>query len=203
MTKTPITRLPAKPRRRLNAAERKENLLQGAQEIIRDRGLEGLTMESLAAHVGVNKALPYRHFGNRDDVLIALYKYENEKFDARLAALIDDAPDFEAKLRALLTAWYDDLCQGRGTPALMQARTQSHELETLRAARIQTSTEYIADIIQESYEIPRLQAKLASKVLLAGSQGLASIWQLSEAEDQALIDSFISMSIGAVEALTR
>lgn len=204
MAKKKLTVVPDKPatRQRLSAEARKESLLRSAQAIIRERGLEGLTMESLAAHGGVNKALPYRHFGNRDDVLVALYRFENEQFDARLAAAMTDAHTFTDKVRVLLHTWHDNVCEGLGTPALMQARTQTHELETLRAARIQSSAEYIADLIQESYDLPRLQAKLAGKVLLAGSQGLASVWQHSRADDE-LIESFVQMSVGAVGALEK
>ena len=72
----------AKPGQRLTGNERKTNFLAAAHALIRQRGLEALTMEGLAAHCNVNKALPYRHFANRDDVLVALFDHESSEFDA-------------------------------------------------------------------------------------------------------------------------
>jgi AcrR family transcriptional regulator len=198
---TSVEPLVAKTRQRLSAAERKAALLEGAAAIIRQSGLEGLTMESLAAHCGVNKALPYRHFANRDDVLVALYEVQNRRFDEKLQQALVGQETFTAQLTVLVTTWYQDMASGAGTPELMQARTQNQALESLRRVRIQVSVEFIADLIEEHYDLSRVEAKLAASVLLAGSQGLAAIWRTTDADSQALTKSFIRMSLGAVEAI--
>lgn len=194
---TPIDR----KRKRLSSDERKASFLKASAKMIREKGLEGLTMEGLAAYCDVNKALPYRHFANRDDLLVALYEHENREFDARLAAASETAAGFEEKVQILIHTWHADVKQGTGTPELMQARTQSGELEARRKVRLQIAADYIADLIQESYEIKRDAAKLAANVLLAGSQGLAGFWRTSGLDHDALTESFIRMSIGAVEAV--
>ena len=199
-TATPIE---AKPRKRLSGEERKASFLEASADLIRKKGLAGLTMEGLAAHCGVNKALPYRHFANRDDLLVALYEHENRDFDERIATATEDAEGFSEKLRILVHTWYSDIRNGTGTPELMQARTQSGELEARRAVRMQIAVDYIADLIQETYDIKRDEAKLAASVLLAGSQGLAGFWRISGLDHAALTESFISMSIGAVEAIAN
>lgn len=198
-----VTAIEAKPRKRLSGRERKASFLEAAGEIIREKGLEGLTMEGLAAHCGVNKALPYRHFANRDDLLVALYEQENGDFDERIAAATRDMNGFSDRLRALVYTWYGDVKNGTGTPELMQARTLSGELEARRKVRMQIAADYIADLIQETYDIKRDQAKLAASVMLAGSQGLAGFWRISGLDHKALTESFISMSIGAVEAVAN
>ena len=158
-------------------------------------------MEGLAAYCGVNKALPYQHFANRDDVLVALYDKENQNFDARNRQATEQVQGFENKLRTLVNTWYEDVRNGTGTPELMQARTQTGALENRRKVRMQVAADYIADLIQESYDLQRDQAKLAANVLLAGSQGLAGFWRIAEEDHAALTDLFITMSIGAVEAI--
>jgi AcrR family transcriptional regulator len=193
----------ARTGRRLSSAERKASFLDAARALIRERGLEALTMEGLAAHCGVNKALPYRHFANRDDVLVALYDQENNHFDVRLAKASARASGFEDKLRALILIWHGDVASRSGTPELMQARTVSGELEARRRVRMQIAVDYIADLIQESYKVRRADAKLAASVLLAGSQGLAAIWRTTGAEHKKLIESFVRMSVGAVAAIAE
>lgn len=194
-------RKPVTHRPRLSGEARKEAFLIGAAEIISTRGLEGLTMEGLAAHCGVNKALPYRHFANRDDLLVALYEAENQRFDEKLASSGIREKDFEAQLRALVNTWYNDVLEGTGTPELLQARTSQGVLEARRKVRMQVAVDFIADLIQASYDLPRVEAKLAAGVLLAGSLGLAALWQTSDADPEALIESFIHMSLGAVAAI--
>ncbi len=198
---TAATPIADKPRQRLSAEARKASFLEAAGLLIREKGLEGLTMEGLAAYCKVNKALPYRHFANRDDVLVALYEQENRDFDARLESASAGAVGFQARLRALIGAWYSDVSRATGTPELMQARTTSGELESRRQVRMQIAADFIADLIQESYEIGRDKAKLAANVLLAGRQGLAAFWRIPEMDHEALNESFITMSLGAVEAI--
>ena len=188
-------------RRRLSGEARKASFLAAAHALIRQRGLEALTMEGLAAQCAVNKALPYRHFANRDDVLVALFDHETVQFDARLAKSSRRSTGFEEKLRALVSTWHGDIAGGSGTPELMQARTANGELEARRRIRMQIAVDYIADLIQESYDIRRADAKLAASVLLAGSQGLAAVWRTTGAEHKKLIHSFVTMSVGAVSAI--
>ena len=200
---TPARKRKSPPIRRLTGDARKATFLLAARALIRERGLEAVTMEGLAAQCGVNKALPYRHFANRDDVLVALYEHETTDFDTRLAKASRRAAGFEAKLRALVATWHGDVETGSGAPELMHARTANGGLEARRAIRMQVAVDYIADLIQESYEIRRADAKLAASVLLAGSQGLAALWRTTDAKHKRLIDSFVKMSVGAVAAIAR
>ncbi len=193
----------AKTRQRLTGDERKTNFLDAAQAMIRQRGLEALTMEGLAAHCNVNKALPYRHFANRDDVLVALFDKETSEFDVRLAKAMTKASGFEASLGVLVRTWCGDLESGIGTPELMHARTTDGQLEARRRVRTLVAADYIADLIQTSYDLRRADAKLAAAVLLAGSQGLAAIWRATDANQGRLIESFVKMSVGAVAAIAK
>lgn len=184
-------------RKRLSAAERREALLDVAAEIIQKQGLERLTMEQLASASHVNKALPYRHFSNRDDVLLQLYRRENEHFDKSLTEKMSVAASFGEQLNILVSTWHSAVIKGKVTPELMQARP----LESERNARLIASVEFIADLIQSHFDLNRSDAKLAASVLLAGSQGLAALWRSSDANHATLNASFVKMSVGAVGAI--
>ncbi|NJN51121.1 MAG: TetR/AcrR family transcriptional regulator [Gammaproteobacteria bacterium] len=190
-------------RKRLRPEERAEQFLLAAADIVRRDGTQALTMESLAAACGVNKALPYRHFSNRDAVLVALYKRQNDAFDLALAAEMQVARSFEDALRALVDTWSKQAASGAGLPALQEVRTSDGELETLRANRIQASVAYIAHMIGRYWDISKRDAILAASVLFAGSRGLTAIWDHTHAPRAALNESFIRMAIGAVKAVAR
>jgi AcrR family transcriptional regulator len=64
------TRQPAararRPRTRLTAAERREQLLVIARELFAERGFEGTSVEEIAARAGVSKPVVYEHFGGKE-----------------------------------------------------------------------------------------------------------------------------------------
>lgn len=188
-------------RTRLSGAERQEQLLEAAADLVRRDGPEALTMEGLAAASGVTKALPYRYFANRDAVLLALYRRQNLIYDDALAHAMRDVSDLEGAMRALVAIWSDMTANGNGIPALNQARTADGELEAEVALRTQASVRFIAELISTHGGLPRTQAMLAASVLLAGSRGLAHIWEHTTAPRSKLNETFVRMSLGAVDAI--
>jgi AcrR family transcriptional regulator len=58
--------------RKLPKAERREQLLETAQAILREEGTDALTLGHLAECAGVSKPIAYEHFGTRAGLLIAL-----------------------------------------------------------------------------------------------------------------------------------
>ena len=47
-------------------------LLRAASEIISNEGLKKLTMRALSNQVGVSRTAPYRHFKNKDALLLSI-----------------------------------------------------------------------------------------------------------------------------------
>lgn len=60
--------------RRLPNAQRRQQLLDTAMEVIREQGADALTLGHLAERAGVSKPVVYDHFGTRSGLLIALYR---------------------------------------------------------------------------------------------------------------------------------
>ncbi|MBC8136296.1 MAG: helix-turn-helix transcriptional regulator, partial [Fibrella sp.] len=56
----------------MSKAQRREQLLQVAYEIIRSEGTDELTLARVAEQAGVTKPIAYEHFGSRSGLLIAL-----------------------------------------------------------------------------------------------------------------------------------
>jgi AcrR family transcriptional regulator len=74
--------------KKLPKAERREQLLETAQSILRDEGTDALTLGYLAECAGVSKPIAYEHFGTRAGLLIALCRdYDQRQLQAQHAAL--------------------------------------------------------------------------------------------------------------------
>jgi AcrR family transcriptional regulator len=61
-----------KPRQRLDAAERRREIIAVATRQISERGYRGVTLEAIAQDVGISKAGVQHHFPSKDDLLIAV-----------------------------------------------------------------------------------------------------------------------------------
>ncbi|GII05611.1 TetR/AcrR family transcriptional regulator [Planobispora takensis] len=69
---------PATGRRRLPLAERREEILKAATELIAASGFKGVTLEAFAEACGMTKAGLLHHFRSRDDLLIAVLERRDE-----------------------------------------------------------------------------------------------------------------------------
>lgn len=194
----------ARPRKRLNREDREASLLDAAAKIVADEGVDALTMEGLAARVGINKALPYRFFANRDEVLLELFERETSAFDAEIELALAGAETLEDKLRAILGVWLDRLEAGGGALGRLDAPgVGPPELEAARRERTAGIVEFFAELFREEYRISRHDAVTAAAVLAAGAQGLAALAGHTRWPRKRLTTTFLRLCVGAIEAVAR
>lgn len=88
------------PRRRDEARALFRNaILDAAETVFAQRGFHGARIQDIAAQARIAVGTVYNHFEQKDDVLSALLEERTEEMLAQLLAT-DDAPTFEARLRA-------------------------------------------------------------------------------------------------------
>ena len=66
MSGTPTTARARRSRVRMTRNERREQLIDVARALFAERGLEGTSVEEIAAHAGVSKPVVYEHFGGKE-----------------------------------------------------------------------------------------------------------------------------------------
>ncbi|MBW0117504.1 TetR/AcrR family transcriptional regulator [Pseudonocardia abyssalis] len=98
MTTAPRPRDPA-PRPRDSAATRAA-LLAAARELFAERGYDGTTVRGVADRAGVNQALLFRYFGNKEAL------FAEAVSEQALAPLVEGPP--ETLLERMLTTMFDD-----------------------------------------------------------------------------------------------
>jgi AcrR family transcriptional regulator len=108
-------RLPvfAEPRReRADAARNRRRILEAAERLMAERGVEGLLMNKVAEAAGVGVGTLYRRFGDRAGLAYALLDERTREFQEAFLygppPLGPGAPPAE-RLRAFLFAYVDDL----------------------------------------------------------------------------------------------
>jgi AcrR family transcriptional regulator len=72
------------PPERRDAARNREALLVAAQQQIESCGIEGVTMDAVAARAGVGKGTVFRRFGSREGLMAALLNFSETEWQASI-----------------------------------------------------------------------------------------------------------------------
>src|SRR5436189_4112269 len=67
-----------------------QRLLDAAYRVCAERGLHGATTREIADEAGVNEVTLFRHFGNKEKLIAALFQ---RSVAAQMESLIDHEPD--------------------------------------------------------------------------------------------------------------
>lgn len=189
-------------RRRLTGEQRRSSFLDAAAELVARHGVEAVTMEGVAAHLGVTKSLGYRYFANRDALLLALFDREADAFDERVVAAVAAAEGLEARLRAVLELYLDEV---EGASLLVtqfeRVRAVGAPFEQRRRQREATSVRYLAGLVRAERQLDEQAALVAAAVMASGSAGLIGLVGVGRWRRQALVEDFLVMCLGAVDAL--
>jgi AcrR family transcriptional regulator len=168
---------PASSPRRLPRAEREQQTLDVAQALFAQHGYAAVTMDDVAAAVGVTKPLLYNYFGNKERLYLACLGRTADGLIARLTEAFSRAADPGEGLREALRAFF----------AFVEADRASWQVlydETLPAG----------GQIAEHIEAYRAQA-----TALVG----AALQHLDPAPDPVLLPGMAHALLGAVESLSR
>lgn len=92
--------------RRLTKADRRQQLLATALEVIREEGADNLTLGHLAVRAEVSKPVVYDHFGTRSGLLIELYRWiDTERVEAFRQAMAIAGKDRKETIASLADAY--------------------------------------------------------------------------------------------------
>jgi len=84
--------------RKLPKQERREQLLDCAQVMVREEGTDALTLARVAERAGVTKPVAYEHFGTREALMIELFRRIDDK---QTALLVDTLKATDGRLGAV------------------------------------------------------------------------------------------------------
>jgi AcrR family transcriptional regulator len=122
-------------RLRSDASRNRERLLRAARELFAERGLN-VTMDEIAREAGVGVGTAYRRFGNRDELVRALFEDRMREY-AALAEEAVEQPDAWEALQTFLE---------RST-AMQAADRGLHELLVGNAAALESVERVRADML--------------------------------------------------------
>ncbi|MFF5075557.1 TetR/AcrR family transcriptional regulator [Actinoplanes sp. NPDC000266] len=179
------------------AAATRQALLDAAAELLDHGGLEAVTLRAVGARAGVTRGAPYRHFADKESLLVAVGTRSWDELGDRVSAVRTDASLAPVeKLRALLSAFIDVARRQPHLYRLMFSRPPGDPTALARAAQ-RSQDESLAIVAEMAGE---QDARRYAALLLAGADGIANLeltgqfetdkWRTSADE---LIDTLVTM----------
>ena len=192
------------PQRRLPAAQRRETLLDAASIIVGEVGGRQALLADVAARAGVTKAVVYRHFASKEQLLATLIEHHGRRALERVAELtptdsLED--DLRAGIRVVVdyaaeepAAWRILFVEQYEEPAPRAAqRAVKDGARTLVAARLRRERRVSDD-----------DADLLALLLRSAFDGAIAWWhEHADVPVEELVDTTHALLWGGLERVTR
>jgi AcrR family transcriptional regulator len=173
-------------RRRKPAAVRRQDIINAAMEIIRHEGIEKLTTRSLSRAVGIAPPTLFLHFGNKNQVLIALVEAIQQRLEDGLGEQHLDRLAPLERLEALVRFHLGFMEQQPGVPRLLFSEELQSGDPALRERMNRMITLFVGVLTKQIEAAqqagllrPELDPQRGARLLVAAIQGLAFRWILS------------------------
>jgi AcrR family transcriptional regulator len=190
---------------RLARAERRNSLLDVAAEMVAAGEVEATSMESVAARAGVSRALVYKHFANRHDLLGALYERESAHLHARLSADVQAADTLSEMLRALVRgALAAQASRGATLTALRSNGGRGGAERDVQRRRDRQTLRYFTRRAVEELHLDERVAAAGLGIALGAIQTVLAQWRSRPTPEHAaeLEDAYVAMSMGGLRELS-
>ena len=174
-----------------------EQTLGAAHALFAERGYAAVTMDEIAAAVGVTKPLLYNYFGNKERLYIACMERAGDALIATIAAAVRETENPGDALGAGVRAFFSFLDTDRSAWTVLFDETlpQAGEVfDRVAAYRGQivdlVSASLLAQLPMHRREGAKVEVEALSTALLGASEALARWWLRTEAitaEDAAAL----------------
>jgi len=189
---------------RLARSVRRDALIDAAAELIATAEIDAVSMEAVAERAGVSRPLVYKHFGNRGELLAAVYKRESALLHAELSADVSAATTLEETFRALIRgALRAQASRGATFAALRAAGLRKPDVRAEQRERDRMTLRHFASRAVREFDLDRQQAKAAVAILLGAIDTVLAQWRLHPTRDHAVLleDTYVSVAMGGLAQL--
>ena len=165
-----------------------EQALLAAHGLFAERGFAAVTMDEVAAEVGVTEPLLYNYFGNKEQLYIACMKRSGDALVAMILETVGDASSPSEALNDGLRAFFAFLDADRAAWAVLFDETLPHvgeladRVAEYRGRLIElVSGSLLAQLPAKQRTAARIEVEALSTALLGAAEALARWWLRSEA----------------------
>ena len=159
--------------------EREALILQEAEEVLIEKGYHEMSMDEIAARVGIAKGTVYLHFASKEDLVFALFERDMQKFLQAIEEKMALTLTPRAKLEAVLQVMFEGIFSKR--MGLLYTIYNSSELRKIFVEKKgcmheiwERVTVSVGSILEEGKAAGEFDAALATPVMLSAFFSLFS-----------------------------
>lgn len=195
----------ATPQQRLPHAERRQQLLALAAEMVRSEGTDALTLATLAERAGVTKPITYHHFGTRAGLLMALYEHLAQPQAVRLQAALSRSPRSLPVVAGQLAQAYIDcaLASGPEFASIAAALSASQEMGAFHSRFRRAYVDQMWQLLGPCLTLSRARAEPLLLGLLGAADALARAASEGSLGRKSAIAALEAMLLGTLGPAQR
>ena len=163
-------------------------------------------METVAERAGVSRALVYKHFANRHDLLSALYERESALLHAQLANEVRGAACLADMLRALVRGALDaQSSRGATFAALVSTGGRSRSQRDLQRRRDRQTLRYFTQRAVAELDLDEAEAAAGLGIVLGAIPAVLAQWRArpTPAHAATLQDAYVTLAMGGLREMGR
>ncbi len=171
---------------KLDTETRRKQILEISLELIKEGGIQNLTMKKISLKIGISEQAIYRHYENKFAILCSIIKYFNEHFDTvfkQISEIIDPVDRitklfeihleyFEANPATAAVIFSEEIFQNDSK--------LSQEVKKLVDMRIKAATKIISAGQRQGNITNDFPAEDLAFIILGALRFLVTTWRLSD-----------------------
>ncbi|MBS1534614.1 MAG: TetR/AcrR family transcriptional regulator [Bacteroidetes bacterium] len=87
-------------------SQRQYEIIQAAGKLLIEKGVKGLTTKNLAAEMGFSESALYRHFKNKEDIIVFLLEFLKQNIEQRLTEIAYSSANPTEKLSQIFNSQF-------------------------------------------------------------------------------------------------
>jgi len=190
--------------RRLSPEARRQSIVDAAVELILETGHSSCTLEQVAARAGISKALIYKYFPRREELLKALMEREFKALSGRGLDSIPAKVSVEQVIRSTVAQalrYYHD------HGPILRLLSSDPDIAELtrngnRSSRTST-TNYFMKLLMERYQVPKDVALIAVTLVVNAPIQSMTYLRRHEIDIDRTIEVWTEFIIGGWQALQK
>lgn len=183
----------------MSRRDRRRQLLDVTASLLATEGTRAVTMERVAEVAGVSKALPYAHFANAEELLVALY----QRSSGRLGNAIWSALEFASHAAGadLAEVWVrSHFRHGASEGDVFAALITPGSAIPSMADRDSIGEQFVGQVLHRFFRVDIAAAQSVAGLILGAVVGASNAWLRDDGNQEAIERALIEMIRGVVSS---
>jgi len=87
-------------------SKRQQEIIESAGKLLMEKGIKGLTTKNLAQEMAFSESALYRHFKNKEDIILLLISFLSDNINSRFNTILNSEINAEEKYLALFKSQF-------------------------------------------------------------------------------------------------